>query len=50
LPYNSPKVIETYFKKHEEARFFKTKTLPFKEELFKLCKGKIATGRRAGRI
>lgn len=50
LPSNSPEVMETYFEKHEEARFFKTKTLPFKEELFELCEGKTATGRRAGGI
>src|ERR1700712_4446150 len=44
LPKNDEAVMKAYFDVHVTARYFKTKPLPYRDNLYYLWEGKTATG------
>jgi hypothetical protein len=47
LPKADPEIMANYFLTHKVARYFMTRPLPHQTQLYALCQGKTATGRRA---
>jgi hypothetical protein len=46
-PKADPEIMAEYFLTHKVARYFKTRPLPHHTQLYALCQGKTARGRRA---